>query len=237
MATEQKLLLADLLLENFAAGVEMIQNSISGGYEEPLKQVIESDSAVRTYRQIGVVYPKLNREQRDAVLEKILFYFDSARNDYGQRAMKKIREPLLGEDIHILRWQYWPGLDGQEGDRFVKQYKTFDAVRAEIIDERGLFIPEKVESDYLVAATFLRSDMCGFGEDYVRVANAEFIDRMMQAEVANRFAKRRGQTEELSQEQIEKRITRLKVLLPKSLHDRIEPLRLQDNWVDWKKFD
>lgn len=97
----------------------------------------------------------------------------------------------------------------------------------------GLFIQEYVVSDFVVANSLLRSDFCSFGEDYLLFANKEFINRVVKGIVAFRFGTRWGDKVWWDAEEGTKR---LKELLPESLHDRIEPLRLEADWADQSNF-
>lgn len=82
----------------------------------------------------------------------------------------------------------------------------------------GLFDPAKVRSDFLVAYALIRKDFTHFGEDYVRAANPEFLQRVLKGIVALRFDK-------ATEEQVDQGRKRLYELLPVSVHERIEPLR------------
>ena len=96
----------------------------------------------------------------------------------------------------------------------------------EFISYNGMFRPEYVKSDFLFAYSLLRSDFSNFGEDFTKVANKMFLGRTMGAIVKMRFA--------YSENTIEESTSRLKELLPKSLHKLIEPLResIDTSYVD-----
>lgn len=142
-----------------------------------------------------------------------------------------IIEPLLLADIGIARPLYWPGLE--EAEMVLKKYSNFFDLQKELIEEDGLFNPRKVVSDFLMACSLLRSDFCDFGEDYAKTANSQFLERALRGIVWLRFGMKDGNTTE----GIEKGNKRLRELLPKSLHERIEPLRQEGGWVDYKKFN
>ena len=98
-----------------------------------------------------------------------------------------------------------------------------------LIDSNGMFYPNKVEGDFSVGYGFLRSDTTNYGEHYAKVANPFFLERLMKGIVAVRF----GDTKD--GDEIKKGDARLRELLPECLHDRIEPLRQEHDWVDPKK--
>lgn len=213
-----------LLQKNFDEGLKVVKNAFQ----------LQDNTSV--YNIVGVIYPRLSREQKDSAIHRLLTYLDTKRYDVVAREVTPyIREPLLLSDINIVRPLYWPGLEGGEGEKLIKNYLTFELLRKITIDENGLFLQDKVHSDFLVANAILRSDFCDYGEAYARVAEPEFLNRVLRGLVANRFARRKA-TEELSNEEIEERTHRLQELWPKSLHDRIEPLRLEGGWVDSRNF-
>lgn len=187
------------------------------------------------YNAIGAVYPFLERPQKNKALGKILNILDS--RNYGEvngaRGMGHtpgIREPTLLSDITIARPFYWPGLHDEE--YLWKDKIIFSDLQKEIIDDDGIFRKNKVNSDFLVAYALLRSDFSSFGEDYVKVANSDFLDRTLQGIVALRFAKRRKDIDP----SVENGTRRLKQLLPSSLHNRIEPIRQKADWADYSLF-
>lgn len=190
------------------------------------------------YNAVGAVYPSLSRDYKDAALKQLLEIFDGMNYGIvnGARGVGHttgIREPLLVADISIAEWLYWPGLD--DVGPLVKKYKTFEQFHDELIDiNNGLFRTDRVNSDFLTAYVALRKDYTKFGERYVEfleVENSAFLDRVMMAIVGIRF----GSLADETQEGIEKGTRRLKELLPESLHEKIEPFRLEDGWVDRKK--
>lgn len=186
------------------------------------------------YNAVGAVYPYLEREQKDRALGKVLNILDSrnyaeVNGGRGEGHTPGIREPLLLSDICIARPLYWPGLYDEEHKW--KKYIDFSELRAEMIDENGMFRTDRVNSDFLVAYALLRRGMCDFGEEYVNAANPAFLERTLRGIVALRFSGK-----PMSDEKIEKGRNRLEGLLPKSVHHRIEPLRKEADWVDYMKF-
>jgi hypothetical protein len=187
------------------------------------------------YNAIGAVYPFLERPQKDKALGKIFGILDrrnwaEVNGERGAGHTTGIREPLLLSDIAVARDIYWPGLHDQE---YLWKGKTsFKELQLEIMTNDGLFRKDKVRSDFLVGYALLRSDFSNFGEDYLRAADPEFLDRTLRGIVALRFAQRRGDYVP----DVATGTERLKALLPRSVHDRIEPLRLEGGWVDYKKF-
>ena len=174
------------------------------------------------YNAVGAIYPLLDREQRDDAVRAHLRQFDQVNNMYvSLNHTPFIREPLLLADITILRAGYWPGLK-DEKDLWKNRDKD---VIADVI-AGGLFDPSKVQSDFLVAYALLRSDFTSFGDDFVVAANPDFLNRVLKGIVALRFAKREDP------EEIEAGRNRLYKILPESVHDRIEPLRLEADWIN-----
>jgi len=181
------------------------------------------------YNAVGAIYPLLDKKQRDETIRSYLTQFD--RLNYltvNLNHTPKIREPLLLTDIAIARPFYWPGLkdekilwDGKE---------SFSEIRKENMTENGLFNPNRVKNDFLVAYSLMRNDFTSFGEDYVKSANPKFLNRVMKGIVALRFA---GVT---TDSEIEKGRNRLYELLPKSVHDRIEFLRKEADWTNANQF-
>ncbi|QQG39895.1 MAG: hypothetical protein HYS81_00605 [Candidatus Aenigmatarchaeota archaeon] len=198
------------------------------------------------YNAVGAVYPYLTREQREAALREVLGMMDHNNYLIVQTAHTPfIRNPILLSDITIPRPHYGPGLDGENqglikkgraGEEELKagRYEDFESFAKECILPDGLFDPDVVRNDFIVGFSVLRSDYCDWGADYVRVVDGEFLEQTMRGIVSMRFAPRRGK--ETTTESIERGTARLKELLPESLHDRIEPLRLQADWIDATKF-
>lgn len=187
------------------------------------------------YNAVGAVYPYLDREQKNKALEKILNILDErnyleVNGGTGAGHTTGIREPLLLSDICIVRRLYWPGLHDEE---YLWKNKNFSEFKAETISEDGTFKKEKVKSDFLVAYAILRSDITNWGEDYISVANENFLERSLKGIVGLRFPfKDLGKKEDLNNG-----TKRLKELLPKSLHNRIETIRQEGDWVDFFKFN
>jgi len=213
------------------------------------------------YNSIGTIYPFFDRNLRDYALGKILNIMDKINNRYIQIAHTPyIREPLLLTDICISRQLYWPGLEGEEGERLIKKYNPlFCDFKTELINEEGFFNKNKIKSDFLVAYSLLRKDFCNWGEEYAEIANERFLDRVLQGITAMRFADY-FKLKSLSQEEIEginyeakdsnfysknklkldnsldRNISlgrnRLMELLPQSLHGKIEEKIEQKDWAD-----
>lgn len=181
------------------------------------------------YNAIGAIYPFLDRVQRDNTIKAHLEQFDHIRYDrVNWNHTPFIREPLLLADITLARRLYWPGLHDEES--LWKGKTDFSDLQKEIMTEDGLFQLDIVHSDFLVAYGLMRSDFTPFGEDYVKSANPNFLNRVLKGIVALRF----GNSEA---SEIESGKKRLYTLLPKSVHDRIEPLMEEKDWTDYHKFN
>jgi hypothetical protein len=237
--------LAEMLKDNPDKGIEMIVKTyndalndaytldgvnhrafvqaIAGGPHEAVPWAV--------YNAVGEVYPYLEREQKDRAVGEILKILDTRNyaEVNGETSIGHttgIREPLLLSDITIVRYLYWPGLHDQA---YLWKNKIFSDFQFETMDENGMFYPTKVNSDFLVAYALLRKDFTDFGEDYSKVANPLFLERALKAIANLRFAR-------ADKEQIEKGTKRLKELLPKSVHDRIEGYREEGDWINWSLF-
>lgn len=184
---------------------------------------------VNGYNLLGAMYPALNREQKDFALRAVLAQFSDVNYLYvNVNHTPFIREPTLLADIKIVRPLYWPGLRDQAN--LLNGKESFAEIEREIMDDKGLFNPEKVKSDFLVAYSLLRSDSTNFGEDYVKAANPTFLDRTLRGIVATRFANASDD------KQVGAGMSRLKVLLPASTHDKLEQYRQEGGWADASKF-
>jgi len=197
--------------------------SLAGGPHEGITWPI--------YNAVGDVYPKLTRDQKDAALHAILSVLDGINYSIvnGARGVGHttgIREPLLLADIGTVRAIYWPGLD--EGKYLMSQHESFESLKAEIIEDNGLFNPKKVKSDFAVAYSLLRSDFCDYGVQYAGIANPGFLERTLQGIVGLRFG--------FENADIVKGTKRLQELLPEPLHARIDELREKGGWADYNKF-
>lgn len=168
------------------------------------------------YNAVGSFYPKFTEKQKVNALGQVLSIMNRERYDDVQRTHTAfVREPLLLADIRMVESLYWPGMD--EGREVAGRYDRFEELRQSIMKPDGTFNPRKVNSDFIVGYSLLRSDHSRFGEDYVNAAEPKFLGRVMQAVVEMRFYDTRIPVEEGT--------GRLKELLPKSVHHLIEPLR------------
>lgn len=199
--------------------------SIAGGPAEHVPGAL--------YNAIGSAYPYLERKQKDEAVGEILGILDGINYAYVQNShTNMIKEPLLLADITLARPLYWPGIE--EGIYHVGKHKTFGDFDEKNIDENGLF-NRNVQSDFCVGFALLWNKYSKWGEDYVEIANENFLERLVKGIVAWQFGKSRNQ-EDPTEEKIQKRIKDLEEAIPKSLHSRIEPLRLEADWIDSSKF-
>lgn len=198
-------------------------SAIAGGPHEAVPHAV--------YNAVGAVYPYLNRTQKDRALSKVVLgILDNINYIYVQETHTPgIREPLLLADIAIVRALYWPGMDN--GKDLVQRFQSFDTFKQEIMDQEGLMRKDKVNSDYVVAYSLLRSDFCSFGEEYVKSANPSFLDRVVQGIVSMRFSDKPS-----DKTKINERTDRLKELLPESLHAKISPIRKAADWPNYQEF-
>lgn len=186
------------------------------------------------YNSVGAVYPYLERPQKDRALKQVLNILDGlnyvdVNGGRGAGHTTRIKEPLLLSDINIARYNlYWPGLHDEE--KLWKDQPDFSILQGEIMTSDGMFRRDKVKSDFLVAYALLRSDFYNHGEEYAKAANPNFLYRTLKGIVGMRFAHAENE------EQVRSGMDRLRVLLPFNVHDQLEPIRLEADWVDHAKF-
>jgi len=175
------------------------------------------------YNALGAIYPSLSREQKLDGLRSILGKMDGIRYDrVSMNHTPYIRDPQLLSDIGASRVLYWPGLHDEEK---IWKGKSFEEVKRDILSEDGLFLPDKVNNDFLVAYGLLRSDFTSFGEVYSEAAHPEFLKRVLKGIVTLRFGRCENDTE------VEKGRKRLQELLPRRLHEQIESIRNEADWT------
>src|SRR3989344_13230 len=227
----------DELRDLFAASPDQAIGQI-----EPTAELLKSkrggwgDGTVArpVYDVIGGAYPALSREQKDRAALAAVSVMDHTDNIHVQwHVTPYIRNPQFVVDVALMRPYYYP--DSGETKGIAQNYPRFHMVRSELIDDAGKFIPEKVDSDFVVGYGLLRSDFLDCGEEFARVADPPFLNGLMKRIFAWRYGRSPGQ-EELSSESIEKKTKRLKHLLPKSVLDRIEPLRVEADWIDADRY-
>ncbi len=181
------------------------------------------------YNAVGAIYPLLNKEQKNDAIKAHLKLFDGLNYlRTNTNHTPNIRDPQLLTDITIARTVYWPGLHNEE--QLWKRKRSFARLQKDIMKENGLFDESKVKSDFLVAYALMRNDLTKFGDDYVKIANPSFLERVVKGIVALFVG-------EITKEKIkEKNRTKLYKLLPKAIHYRIEPLIEEADWIDSSQF-
>lgn len=190
------------------------------------------------YNAVGAIYPLLDRKQKNEAIRAYLNQFDGINYlRVNTNHTPNIREPQLLADITIARPIYWPGLYDEK--QLWKGKRSFAKLQKDIMDENGLFDKSIVINDFLVAYSLMRSDFTKFGDDYIKVANPIFLDRVMKGIVSLRFA-RRAIDEEIDEIrndiEIDEGRNRLYELLPKGVHHKIESLRQEADWPDAMQF-
>ena len=194
--------------------------SVAGGPHEAVPCAI--------YNAVGEIYPYLDRSQKDRALKQILKILDLINYIYVQNIHTPfIREPLLLSDISICRLIYWPGLD--ECIKLINKYQSFEELKTETIDERGIFRRNYVLSDFVAATALMHGKYSKWAEDYIDVANPNFLDRVFKGIVAVDFAR-------VSQDKLEDRIKEFKDVWPNKLCQNLDSIRLERDWVDYTKF-
>jgi len=170
---------------------------------------------VKVYNTVGAIYPSLSREYKDKVIKAHLTVFDDL--DYTRvntNHTPYIRDPQLLADIDIVSPIYWPGLLNEE--KLWREETSFKRLQKKIIDKNGLFNKEEVRSDFLVAYGLIK--LTKFGNEYVTVANPQFLDRVIKGIVSLKFARK------TTDQEIDEGINKLYELLPKVVHKKIRPL-------------
>ncbi len=196
--------------------VRCFVESLTGG---PLETI---PSAV--YNAVGVVYPYLERKQKDEALRGVLNILDGINSRYVQDSHTPfIREPLLLSDIAICRWCYWPGL--QESLDLVRKFNSFHQFSEEAIDERGMFKQDVVKSDFLMALSLMHKKYSKWGEDYVEVAQPDFLQRVFQGVIAHDFAR-------VSDDKVDSTVRQFRESWPDKLCGQIDFVRSARDWVD-----
>jgi hypothetical protein len=94
----------------------------------------------------------------------------------------------------------------------------------------GLFIPQKTESDFLMAYAVLRKDCSSFNSEYTKAAHPVFLDRVVKG-LTGIFA---GGSDKPENEK--GHIDDLKALLPLELHLKIDEHYARRDWADKEKF-
>ncbi len=177
------------------------------------------------YNAVGAIYPLLNRQQRDDAIRAHLSQLKFLNYVYvNLNHTPNIREPLLLADIISTERLFWPGLRDEE--QIWDGKRSFEEIEKDVMTEYGLFDLTKVKSDFLVAYALMRKDLTSFGEEYVRAANPEFLNRVMKGIVTIGFANIEDN------QKINKRKKKLKELLPESVHDRIDILIQESDWTN-----
>ncbi len=177
----------------------------------------------RLYNALGTIYPYLTREKKDQAVRAYLNQFDKVNYFYTQlNHTSKIKEPLALADILAVRWAYFPGLD----DEISKISKTPDYPHFEskFMTKEGLFKPNKVESDFLMAYACLRNDTWSFSQQYVKEAHPFFLQRVIQGLTSIYFAGAKTQEDETNM------FSELSDILPREAHPSMHLYEAQKDW-------
>jgi len=181
------------------------------------------------YNAVGAIYPLLNRKQKNDAIKAHLKLFDGLNYlRTNTNHTPNIREPQLLADITIARSVYWPSLRNEE--HLWKRRGNFARLQKDIMEENGLFDRTKVRSDFLVAYALMRNDFTNFGEDYIKIANPNFLNRVIKGIVSLRFS---GDT---TDKKIKEGENKLYKLLPRAVHHKIKPLIEEADWADPLQF-
>lgn len=181
------------------------------------------------YNALGTIYPYLTMEQRENAVRAFLGHFDCLRYDRVQyNHTSKIMEPIALTDILSARWLYFSGLEDetkQIGE--AKKLKKFESI---YMTKDGLFKPNKVDSDFLMAYAALRTDTWDYAKEYAREAHQQFLDRVVKGLVNVFFSD--AKTEEKVKEK-KKDITRI---LTPEVYPLIDYHLSKKDWINTKLF-
>ena len=212
--------LDDAYTDDEGKNVRAFIESIAGGPHEAIPSAV--------YNAVGEVYPYLERPQKDKALRRVLNILDGINYVYVQNSHTPfIREPLFLADISVCRWLYWPGVE--DGIGLMKKYSTFEELKDETIDERGLFRRDRVRSDFVLATALMHGKYSQWGDNYIDVANPTFLDRVFKGIVAVDFAR-------VPQEKLESRLKEFHEVWPERFKQRLDSIRQEKDWVDYTKF-
>ncbi len=176
------------------------------------------DKNVCLYNSIGVIYPYLNKQQKNMVVKAHLRQFKPIEQSHvNHNHTRFIREPLLLADICAAsKSRYWPGFSSES--YLWEDEKSFSDLEKQIM-ENGLFKTKKVKSDFLVAYGLLSSDISKFGEDYIKVVQPEFLNRVLDGIVTVAIDGNRNKG------YITREMKALRKRLPKSTHEKLEEFK------------
>jgi hypothetical protein len=179
---------------------------------------LHPDKNVHLYNSIGVIYPQLNKQQKKIVVLAHLRQFKPIEQQYvNHNHTRFIREPLLLADISAAsKSHYWPGF-GNESNLWEDE-KSFSDLENEIM-ENGLFKTNKVKSDFLAAYGLLCSDVSKFGGDFIKAAQPEFLNRVLEGIVTVTIDGNRNRRF------ITKEMKSLRKRLPKLTHEKLEEFK------------
>jgi hypothetical protein len=133
---------------------------------------------------VGMVYPCLERQQREKALISCLNFLDGLRYDNSQRNVELINEPWLIGDIVSNRHLYWCGF--KEYEERQKKCVTWDDWKTEFISEDGKFNANSI--GWLAISTFWKDYAApevreGFSKSY-----PDLVERAQDAMAGNAYA-------------------------------------------------
>lgn len=213
--------LDDAYTDDGGKNVRGFIEAIAGGPHEAIPSSI--------YNAVGEVYSYLERSQKDKALRQVLKILDDINYFYVQISHTPyIREPLLLTDISICRRIYWPGFDDELN--LIKKYSSFKRFKNETIDERGFFKRDKVKSDFILATVLMHRKYSEWGDNYIDVANPNFLNRVFNGIVAMDFS-------QVCQEKFDERVIEFNKIWPKRFIEKLEEIIDRKDWVDYNKFN
>ena len=175
------------------------------------------------YNALGAIYPYLSIEFKNKALRAYLSQLDKVNYYYTQlNHTSKIRDPITLSDILTVRYFYFPGLD--EGKEIFRKSSDFNSFREGYMTNDGLFEKDKIDSDFLVAYSAIRTDTSPFSSEYIKACHPGFLKRVVKGIVNILLSY--GKEEE----QWKKNYKSLKQILPKALHPSIQVNYEQKDW-------
>ncbi len=173
-------------------------------------------------KALSNAYQGTGRNDKDRLLQRLLMRLDLIGFPSVTEIIRYIGGPELKSDLIIARG--YPPED--EGKKLVEKFSgDFYSFRQELMDIRGLFKPEKVDDEFIVASSVLVS---GMKDQYAGMAQKRFLYRVLRGLIGMRLSQAEPpEFENLTEE--------LKEELPESLHSKIEPIRRLGGWLEDKK--
>ncbi|MBR9703657.1 hypothetical protein GOV10_06460 [Candidatus Woesearchaeota archaeon] len=181
----------------------------------------------RLYNSLGVVYPWLDREEKDkvldVVLEKMDNYSEPLVHTIALDHLPFIREPLLFSDIVCVRNH---SLNLEEQAELLQEIVTQKEFLS-FIGPDGLFRHEEIEQEFPLTYAAIRPDMSAHVYTALRHMNHLYLDRVITG-VANMGLSHLGGDKF-------KIVGSVKKLLSKDVHGKIWKAYNKKEWASYRR--